>query len=342
MIWQDYQLEGELYLHNIHSDALASNPLNDPSERDLYVYEPPEEYVREGCDFPVIYVLSGFGSRSAKYLKHGTFEPGLHVQYERVLKEGGGPGAVLVFPDCMTSLGGAQYMNSPAVGSYETYFVKEVTAAVQELHPVTNDPADHILFGKSSGGYGSMRLGMRHPDQFGAIFSHSGDCYFEYCYLPDLPGAVDEIVEAESAMDWVQSYREDPFRSGGDFPTFNIVAMSACYSPDPEQPGTFKLPFDPETGAFREEVWNQWKQHDPLELVDSHTDALEQLNTFYFDCGNRDEFNLHLGNRLLSDKLHNLDISHTYEEFDGGHRGTRGRYPYHLQLMTQYLEGQEV
>jgi enterochelin esterase family protein len=47
------------------------------------------------------------------------------------------------------------------------------------------------VLGKSSGGYGAMVLGMRHPDVFQALACHSGDMYFEYCYQADFPKAVD-------------------------------------------------------------------------------------------------------------------------------------------------------
>jgi len=39
----------------------------------------------------------------------------------------------------------------------------------------------------------------------------------------------------------------------------------------------------------------------------------------YIDCGNKDEFNIYLGTRILHSKLSGMNINHFYEEFDGGH-----------------------
>ena len=43
------------------------------------------------------------------------------------------------------------------------------------------------VFGKSSGGYGALMMGLEHADVFAGVACHSGDCYFEYCYGARLP-----------------------------------------------------------------------------------------------------------------------------------------------------------
>src|SRR5207253_7582250 len=47
-------------------------------------------------------------------------------------------------------------------------------------------PEGRALMGMSSGGYGALTLGMRHPDVFGHVLSHSGDVAFEACYAADM------------------------------------------------------------------------------------------------------------------------------------------------------------
>ena len=44
---------------------------------------------------------------------------------------------------------------------------------------------------------------MRRPDLFGAVASHSGDLYFEYGYLPDLPKACTAIGQAGGLRAWL-------------------------------------------------------------------------------------------------------------------------------------------
>ncbi len=52
------------------------------------------------------------------------------------------------------------------------------------------------MLGHSSGGYGALVMGRYHPELFSHLGSHAGDCYFEYCYLPDLPKAASALLKA--------------------------------------------------------------------------------------------------------------------------------------------------
>ena len=81
---------------------------------------------------------------------------------------------VLVLLDCFTRFGGNQYINSSATGRYEDYIIKEITPFVDKNYNISA----HAVWGHSSGGYGSIVLGMRHPEVFQAIADHSGDCSF--------------------------------------------------------------------------------------------------------------------------------------------------------------------
>ena len=53
--------------------------------------------------------------------------------------------------------------------------------------------------------------------------------------------------------------------------------------------------------------------------------------------GNKDEFNLHLGARMIHNKLNNLDIIHYYEEFDGGHSNTSLRYDISFPMICSSI-----
>mgnify|MGYP006192275209 CR=1 FL=1 len=48
-------------------------------------------------------------------------------------------------------------------------------------------------FGKSSGGYGAIIHGMKYPETWGAIADHSGDAYFDFCYMTDWPRTLNEL-----------------------------------------------------------------------------------------------------------------------------------------------------
>jgi enterochelin esterase family protein len=192
--------------------------------------------------------------------------------------------------------------------------------------------------GKSSGGYGAMVLGMRHADVFGAVACHSGDMYFEYCYRGDVPKFLTAVVAAGGLTAWLEKFEAQVQKKHEDLTVLNIVGMAAAYSPRrTAQPYGIDFPCDLETGAFRDEVWRRWLEHDPITLLERHADALRSLRLLYLDCGTRDEWQLHIGARLFTRRLRELGIAHEHEEFDDGHMNVTYRYDVSLPKMSRAL-----
>jgi enterochelin esterase-like enzyme len=72
-------------------------------------------------------------------------------------------------------------------------------------------------------------------------------------------------------------------------------------------------------------------------MVVKYQDNLKKMKLIYIDCGMRDEFNIHLGCRILHSKLEKMRISHFYEEFLGGHSKISYRYDVSLPMISQEL-----
>jgi enterochelin esterase family protein len=187
---------------------------------------------------------------------------------------------------------------------------------------------------------------MRHPDIFGLVACHSGDMYFEYCYKPDFvkflnAAAKNNIDSTAKLRDFLARFLPKMQPKPADFfDIIHISAMSACYSPNTDSPCGFELPFELYTGRLRPDVWQRWLTLDPLEMLEAETTltALRQLRLIYLDCGQRDEYALHYGARMFSQRLTHFNISHQYEEFDGGHRNTQFRYDESLVAISDALE----
>jgi enterochelin esterase family protein len=245
---------------------------------------------------------------------------------------------ILVLPDCFTRYGGSQYVNSSATGRYEDHIVSELVRHVDARYRTLPSREHRGVIGKSSGGYGALVLGMRHPAVFGAVVSHSGDMAFDYCYRGDVPKALTQIQKAGGLKAWLEAFESKQQKSGDDMLTLNIVGMAACYSPNPgTQPFGFDLPADLATGAFRDDVWERWLEQDPLRLVDRHAEALRSMKLLYLDCGARDEWSLHHGARLLCRRLAALGIPHQHEEFDDGHMNVQYRFDVSLPKLARAL-----
>jgi enterochelin esterase family protein len=235
-------------------------------------------------------------------------------------------------PNCFTYYGGSQYINSTATGRYEDYLIEEIVPFVDENFRTINDRAARAVMGKSSGGYGSLIMGLRHADVFGLVCSTAGDAYFEYCYPADFAKAFRTIKG--DPKKFMRDFWATEKQNKDDHAALNTIGMAACYSPN----GTdFELPFDLETGELRDEVWRRWLEHDPVRLADKYAENLLSLKLLYLDAGTKDEFNLDIGAKILSARLTELEIPHIHEEFDDGHFNISYRYDRSLELISQSL-----
>ena len=313
------------------SDVLKSNPLGDPHIRDLYVYLPPG-YDESDSAYPTVYCLTGFTGRGKMLLNDNAFTPNLPERMDKLIAAGTVEPMILVMPNCFTYYGGSQYINSTATGRYEDYLIEEIVPFVDENFRTINDRASRAVMGKSSGGYGSLIMGIRHADVFGLVCSTAGDAYFEYCYPMDFAKAFRTIKG--DPKKFMREFWATEKQSKDDHAALNTIGMAACYSPK----GTdFDLPFDLATGELRDEVWKRWLEHDPVRLADKYAENLRSLKLLYLDAGTRDEFNLDIGAKVLSARLNELDVPHIHEEFDDGHFNISYRYDRSLELISQSL-----
>jgi enterochelin esterase-like enzyme len=326
-----------LIRHRLPSTILAGNPLGDPTERELTIYVPPGYEGDPGRRYPALLAITGFTGTGAMLFNADPLGEGLEQRLDRLIGSGRCPPVIVAAPDCFTRVGGNQYINSSATGRYEDYLLEEVLPFVAGRYRT----ARWGVFGKSSGGYGAMLLGMRHPEVFSALADHSGDAGFELCYIPDFPGALDELREAGGPAAWLARFWADPNRRRArHMKPLNVLAMAAHYSPNPASPHLgIDFPFELETGAFRPEIWQRWRDWDPVNLVERYAENLGRLRLVYLDCGTKDEFSLIWGARALVAKLKGAGLSPRYEEFDDGHMNIPYRYDTSLPLLARALEG---
>jgi S-formylglutathione hydrolase FrmB len=327
-------LQGTVKILNHTSEILRDNPLGDKHERELYVYLPPQY---DGAKhFPTVYCLTGFTGRGKMLLNDSALTPNIAERMDKLIDAGKVKPMIMVMPDCFTYYGGSQYMNSSATGNYEDYLIEEIVPHVDENFKTIADRDSRAVMGKSSGGYGALMHAMKHSDVFGLCASHAGDAYFEHCYLPDIPKAVRALskVQGDPAA-FIEKFWADERKGKDDFSAFNIIGMSACYSPDPESQLGFSLPFDLQTGEIDFSIFSKWLEHDPVRMAEKHVDELKSLKLLFLDAGRSDEFALDIGARVFAARLKEFGIDHIHEEFDGGHFNIGYRYNRSLELISR-------
>jgi len=327
---------GRVEVVEFESALLRGNPAGDPHVRRVPVYLPPSYDAEPGRRFPVVFVLTGFSGRGRMLLNDNPWSPSLDDRLDTLIAAGC-PELIAVMPDCYTRFGGSQYMDSAATGRYESHIVSELVPWADGRYRTLAKREHRAVAGKSSGGYGALHLGMRHPELFGALACHSGDMLFEYCYQTDFPKACSVLQEAGGVQKFLEAFEAKPQKGKDEFLTLNILGMAACYSPEPGAELGVGLPFDIATGLPRDDVWRRWLEHDPLRRLPQHADALRSMRLLWIDCGKRDEFHLHHGAREFARALTRLGIAHVHEEFDDGHMNVPYRYDRSLPALARAL-----
>jgi S-formylglutathione hydrolase FrmB len=331
--------KGKVAFHKYASEVLKLNPLKDPYVRDVIVYTPPSYSPSRSKGYTTVYGLSGYGGNGrSSFLNYNPHDENIEERMNRMISTGKCGETIVVLIDCFTRFGGNQYINSIATGRYEDYITQEIVPFVDKIY--NTNPKGRAVFGKSSGGYGSIVLGMRKPEIFHAFADHSGDAAFEYCYLKDFPTALNSFREAGGVKEWFENYWNKGNRHIlADLRAKNTLGMAAHYSPNPNSKDLgADLPFDSSTGEFRPKVWRRWLKWDPTRMIEKYERNLRKLKLIYVDCGTKDEENLIWGARIIHSKLQKMRIRHVYEEFEDGHMNIQYRYDVSLPKIVSALD----
>lgn len=305
----------------VDSAAVAGNLLGDPARRRVVVYLPPG-YDDGEDDYPLFIDLVGFTGSGLSHVAWRPFGESVPQRLDRLVAEQRMDPVVCAFPDCFTSLGGNQYVNSLATGRWADFLVSEMVPAIESGFRVRRGRQHRAVFGKSSGGYGALTHGLRFADAWGAVACHSGDMAFDLCYGPSLrllPGRIAQ--RGGDVAGFLDELRRRPKATGEDMEILEMLAMAATYDPDPDAPMGVRLPLDLATGQMDSEAWQRWLAHDPVRLArdPAHQAQLRQLRGLFVDCGTRDQHQLVYGARQLHATLEEAGVPHSYEEFDDDH-----------------------
>jgi enterochelin esterase-like enzyme len=356
---------GTLVVLEHRSRILEGNPLGDPHVRRLAVWLPPQYDGSGRRRFPVLYDLVGFTGSGLSHIGWKPFGDNVPERAARLIREQKMGPAIIVFPDCFTALGGNQYVNSPAIGNYADYLTREIIPFVDREFRTLARREHRGCFGKSSGGYGAIIHGMKYARYWGAIANHSGDACFDFVYWADWPNTLNELARhrvpkrkagpydarrastgkgLDKGLDdgRVRRFLEHVWKkeklSRAEGHCIMNLCMAATYDADPRAPNGFRVPFNLESGEPLAERWRRWRRHDPINLVARYRDNLRSLRGIYIDCGWRDQYHIHYGTRILSERLTQAGIRHTYEEFDDDHSDVDYRMDVSLPFLYRALK----
>jgi enterochelin esterase-like enzyme len=313
------------------SKSIQGFPMGDPHKRSFPVYLPPGFGAMGHRKYPVVFFLAGYSGKGSGYLvDDSAFGLPLQDRFDRAIDAGTLRPFIGVFPDFTSKWGHSQYVNSPAFGNYENYLCDELTDYIDSKFPTFSSAESRIVAGHSSGGFGALIAGMHRPDRFQWVIASAADSFYEVCHLPGLNAALAEIHRAGSLEKFLEGVLSKPSArhfGSREFLATMTLAMAPCYAPNLERSPLFGDPFfDLETGAILPEIWEKYRQWDPIHRVDQYVDQLKRLKFIQLECGSQDEHGLQWGHRQLAKKFQKYGIAHSLREYPGGHSGHHWRF----------------
>lgn len=279
----------------VHGISLEGNLEGNSPDRTVYVILPPSYDKAKKRHYPVLYFLHGFSATADKYMGYIPFDEALRAA------GAGSQEMIVVVPDSYTRFGGSMYSNSPTVGNFEDFIANDLVGWVDRTFRTIARREARGIAGHSMGGYGTLKLGMKRPEVFGALYAMN-PC----CLIPRPP----ETAEARfEAMTLEQA-------TAGDFMTRGNFAVAAAWSPNPGKP-PFYADLATKDGKPVPFVLAQWAANAPTAMAGQYLPALRSMKAIALETGDTDF--VRADDEAMHEQLVKLGVAHDWELYVGDH-----------------------
>ncbi len=285
----------------VHAPTIEGNLEGESADRDVIVFLPPSYASSPNRRYPVLYALHGYSIGAEQWTQEIHAPQTVEGAFAKGARE-----MIVVLPDSKTIHNGSMYSSGQTVGDFETFIARDLVAYVDSHYRTIADRRSRGLVGHSMGGYGTARIGMRHPQVFGAIYMMS-PC----CLSPRAMTQADPAVEAQlEAVKTPEDSGKLPFMLRAQ------LATAAAWSPDPANPPLY-LDLPVKNGAVQQDVLNKWAANAPLAFVDQYIGNLRQYKAIAIDVGDQD--GLRFDAAKLHDVLDSYHVANSFTIFPGTH-----------------------
>jgi S-formylglutathione hydrolase len=306
--------QGTVEKIKVHGKSLEGNLEGDSPDRDVFVYLPPSYASQPNRRYPVVYFLHGYGINAERYWNIMT----VPETADKLMAAGTAQEMILVHPDAFTIYNGSMYSNSPTTGDWEDFIAHDLVSYIDSHYRTIATREGRGLAGHSMGGYGTVRIGMKHPEVFSALYAMSSCCLMNNPQ-PRAAGA--------AAANQTKQGR------GGTFAKV-LSAEAAAWSPDPRNPPDF-FDLPQKDGEFHSEVAALWIANSPLAMVDQYVPSLKKYHAIAMDCGLQD--GLIASNKQLDEALAKLGVPHNFETYEGDHTN-RVKERFEIKVLPFFSE----
>jgi S-formylglutathione hydrolase FrmB len=296
-------IKGKLERIKVHGGSLEGNLLGESAEPEVSIYLPPSYATDTNRRYPVVYMLHGYTGTDLGYF--GSTGRQAHVIAERVFASGAAKEMILVMPNCMNAYGGCMYSNSVTAGDWEGYVAGDLVAYMDKNYRTIASREGRGLAGHSMGGYGTIRIAMKRPDVFNAIYALSSCCLNEGTVRPPRGGG-------PSPAESIKTVQEARGNRGAQ----GTLARAAAWAPNPANPPLY-LDLPTKNGEVQPQVAVKWAANSPVAMLDQYVPNLKKLEAIALDIGLQD--NLITSNKVFVEAMTRFGVAHTFETYEGDH-----------------------
>ena len=335
----------------VPAPSLKGNLLGDPTEQPVYVYL-PLGYEGSTKRYPTLYLLHGFTSDSSVWI-NGQYQ-GMKLQtlMDDSIKNGRVREMIVVAANGSNAYKGSFYRNSAVTGNWEDFIFRDLVNYVDTNYRTIPRAESRGIAGHSMGGYGSVMLGMKHPEIFSAVYALSPCCLAMEADMSEANSAWVGVLQLTS-----KDQLSGPPQSFQQFFYSAFIALSAALSPNPNRAPFFvDFPFESKSGTCKspaegklltdtpcvqrnEAAYAKWRSNLPVYIAEANKDNLKKLRGIFLDYGEKEEFqHIRLGVGLLSNTFSQLNIPHEFEIYADGDHGSLIRQRMETRLLPFFNE----
>jgi enterochelin esterase-like enzyme len=296
-------LKGKLEHITVHGKSLEGNLEGDSADRDVFVYLPPGYDGSAPRRYPVVYTLHGYGLHAQQWVGFANVS-GL----EKGITAGVSKEMILVSPDAFSLHNGSFYSNSKTTGDWETFIAVELVNYIDSHYRTIPNRMSRGLSGHSMGGYGTLRIGMKHPEVFSSLYAMSACCMLDTA----------EITPAMTQMEAIKT-REEALKLS--FNQKSPLARAAAWSSNPGNPPLF-IDLPVKDGKQRPVVAAKWMANSLMVMLQEYAPNLRKMKAIATNVGLQD--GLLQTNRDMDEALSDAGVAHHFETFEGDHNGQVG------------------
>jgi S-formylglutathione hydrolase FrmB len=310
--------ESRLVREVVHGRSLEKTVTGESPDRRISVYLPASYDKEPTKRYPVVYLLHGITDTDETWVTPWSERNRGWATIKEVMDSGTAARMfgemIVVMPNELTKWGGSFYTNSTVTGNWEDFTVKDLVSHVDGKYRTLARASSRGIAGHSMGGYGAIKLGMKHPDVYSVVYGMN----------PAVLGWGRDLTIENRAFAHVLNVKTPEEALKGGIYSLGVIVVAQAFSPNPERPPLFvDFPFAPVNGKLQpsEPAFSKWQENFPVNMVEKYRSNLSRLRGLRFDSGYEDEIkHIPPTARALSSALTAHGVEHVFEEYNGDHR----------------------